>query len=112
MKKNVACCGLDCSTCDAWKATVNNDIDLRNATAEKWRVMYNAPGLTPEMINCNGCLSEGPRFSHCAECQIRNCAIAKGYKTCADCTDLENCVTIAGIYKYVPEALSNLKNMN
>lgn len=111
MEKIIACCGLDCSTCDAWKATVNDDNALRIATAEKWREMFNAPELTPEMINCTGCLSEGVRFSHCNECGIRNCAKSKGLSTCAICNELETCSQIAGIHQYVPEAKSNLKDL-
>lgn len=112
MRKIIACCGIDCSTCDAWKATVNNDNELRKSTAEKWKVMYNAPGLNPEMINCTGCLSGGARFIHCFDCEIRNCAKSKGYNTCADCNELQTCKVIAGIHQYVPEALVNLKNLN
>ena len=35
MEKIISCCGLNCATCDARISTVNNDQDLRIATAEK-----------------------------------------------------------------------------
>jgi hypothetical protein len=35
MEKIIACCGLNCATCDARLATVNNDNVLRALTAEK-----------------------------------------------------------------------------
>lgn len=36
MNKFIAYCGLDCSTCEARIATINNDDNLRNEVAKKW----------------------------------------------------------------------------
>ena len=33
MKQLIACCGLDCESCDARIATVKNDNELREKTA-------------------------------------------------------------------------------
>jgi hypothetical protein len=112
MEKLVSCCGLNCLTCEARVATVKNDDSLRKITAEKWKVMYNAPELLPEAINCTGCREEGVKFSHCFECGIRNCVRSKGFDTCGDCSELETCELLAPIHKYVPEALINLKSLN
>lgn len=112
MEKLIACCGLNCASCDARIATISNDNELRSKTAEKWKSMYDAAGLSPEMINCTGCREAGVKFQHCAQCQIRNCADSKGFKTCAECEQLENCETIGNLHKYVPEALENLKSLN
>jgi hypothetical protein len=111
MEKLIACCGLDCATCDARKATVTNDDELRIQTAEKWKVAFNAD-ITPEMINCTGCREAGVKFSHCNECEIRNCVTSKGFQTCADCEKLENCALLTNIHQYMPEALANLKSLN
>jgi len=111
MGKLIACCGLDCATCDARKATITNDDILRKQTAENWSVQFNAE-ITPEMINCTGCREEGAKFAHCAECEIRNCVQEKGFNTCGDCKELENCPKVGNILKYVPEALANLKSLN
>jgi hypothetical protein len=111
MEKLISCCGLNCATCDARIATIANDDELRKVTAEKWKVMFNAPELTYEMINCTGCREEGVKFSHCYECEIRNCAKAKGLETCGQCSELEACNIIASIHKYVPEALGNLRSL-
>jgi hypothetical protein len=35
MEKLIACCGLNCSTCEARIATIKNDDELRKATADK-----------------------------------------------------------------------------
>ena len=113
MEKIIACCGLNCATCDARIATVNNDDELRKATtADKWRAQFNASELSAEMINCTGCREAGAKFSHCEQCEIRNCVKSKGFDTCGDCQEMEKCSLLAGILKYVPDALSNLKSLN
>ncbi len=112
MEKLIACCGLNCATCDARIATGNNDDALREATAGKWRVKYNEARITAAMINCTGCRVEGVKFNHCFQCENRKCADTKGFITCAECAELDTCPTIAGVHKFVPEALENLKNLN
>lgn len=112
MEKMIACCGLNCATCEARIATIADDDQLRNEVMEKWKLQYGAPELSIEMINCTGCREEGVKIGHCAECEIRNCALAKGFVTCADCADLENCPIIGAMHKFVPEALGNLKSLN
>jgi hypothetical protein len=111
MKKLISCCGLNCATCDARIATLNNDNELRKKTADKWKVAYQTSGLTPEMINCTGCREAGVKFSHCSTCEIRNCSKSKGYDTCSDCSDLNSCTIIAGIHNYMPEAKQNLLDL-
>jgi len=112
MEKLISCCGLNCADCDARIATVADDNDLRAQTAEKWKVQHNAVGITPEMINCTGCREEGVKFSHCSQCEIRNCANSKNFRTCAECGELQTCAIIKNLHQYVPEALENLKSLN
>ncbi len=111
MEKLIACCGIDCATCDARNATIKNDDVLRKAVAEKWSTAFNAD-ITFEMINCTGCRLEGVKFSHCSMCEIRKCVISKGFETCGNCNELETCGLVAGILKAVPEALANLRSLN
>jgi hypothetical protein len=112
MEKLISCCGLNCATCDARIATIRNDDQLRNATAEKWRTAYNTPGLSYEMINCTGCREEGIKFEHCNVCEIRNCVKTKGFITCGDCNEMEICAVVSGVHKYILEAIRNLKELN
>jgi len=112
MEKLIACCGLDCATCDARIATISDDDELRSQTAEKWKVQHKAQGITPEMINCTGCREEGVKFVHCAECEIRNCVNSKGFETCSNCEKLENCEITKSLHQFVPQALLNLKSLN
>ncbi|MBN2349392.1 MAG: DUF3795 domain-containing protein [Bacteroidales bacterium] len=112
MEKLISCCGLNCATCDARIATIADNNDLRAKTAAKWRDQYNASAITAEMINCTGCREPGAKFNHCEVCEIRKCAVSKGYQTCADCDNLDNCAIVKGVHQYVPEALENLKFLN
>jgi hypothetical protein len=112
MEKIIACCGLNCATCDARIATLSNDNELRAQTAEKWKVLHRAVDLTANMINCTGCREEGVKFAHCNVCDIRKCADTKNLKTCALCDQLDLCETVKNLHQFVPEALINLKNLN
>ena len=89
--KFVAYCGLDCSKCDAYVATQNDDQALREKTAKKWAEMNNAP-ITPEMINCDGCRQDGRKTPYCESlCPIRQCALGRKVETCGACAELETC---------------------
>lgn len=112
MEKLISCCGLNCATCEARIATIKNDDELRKTVAEKWRVNYNSPDLSPEMINCAGCREEGVKFSYCGICEIRNCVKTRGFSTCGECQNIETCDIISAVHKYVPEALTNLRDLN
>lgn len=109
MKQLIACCGLDCENCDARIATVRNDNELREKTAQKWSVMNNAPEITAETINCMGCRADGVKFVYCsAYCQIRKCVHEKGYDTCGDCKELNTCPIVSPIFQHAPDAKENL----
>ena len=111
MEKLIACCGLNCETCDARIATVQNSDELRKETAEKWKKAFNAE-ITAESINCTGCRMEGVKFSYCGQCQIRDCVKAKGYETCGDCSEMATCEIVAFVHKHAPDAIENLKKLN
>lgn len=109
MKKLIAYCGLDCEKCDAYLATIHDDQKLREKTAKLWAELNNAP-ILPEHINCQGCRVEGAKTVFCdTMCEVRQCALKKGFATCADCPDLEGCPTVGAIFENDPSALENLK---
>ena len=90
--KYIAMCGLDCSQCDAFIATKNNDDKLRKKTAKEWTERYgkgdrDRPPVKPEDINCKGCLSDGPIYLYCSQCKIRKCGLEKGIENCKECRD-------------------------
>lgn len=109
MKQLIACCGLDCESCDARRATLEDNNELREETARKWSVMNNAPEITAATINCMGCRVEGAKFAYCSDyCEIRKCVIKKGYETCGDCKELDNCQTVGSVFQHTPGAKENL----
>lgn len=96
MKTRIAICGLDCKLCDAYIATKNNDDALHAKTAKLWAEMNNTP-ILPEHINCEGCRTDGVKTYFCSGlCEIRKCAIARGFATCADCQETDFCAKVDG----------------
>lgn len=112
MEKVISCCGINCSGCDARIATLTDDNDLRAKTAEKWSVDYESADITAESINCTGCREAGAKFAYCEFYEIRNCVKSKGFETCGECDQLENCSIVGNVLKIVPDALENLKSLN
>lgn len=110
MKKLIAYCGLDCEKCEARTATLNNDNALREKVAKLWSEL-NGVEITPEMINCEGCRTDGVKTPFCDSlCPIRKCALTKKHETCGHCDKLDNCQTVGMVVSNNAEALSNLKN--
>lgn len=75
-----AYCCLDCSQCDAYISTKNNDRALKSRIAAQW-------GKKPEDINCLGCKSEKALFN----CSAKKCAMERKVITCAHCKDFPIC---------------------
>lgn len=109
MKQLIACCGLDCESCDARIATVRNDDELREKTARKWSEMNNAPEITAATINCMRCRVDGAKTVYCSDmCEIRKCVYEKGFDTCGDCKELDNCRIVGAVLQHAPGAKENL----
>ena len=110
MKELIAFCGLDCGTCDARIATLNNDDALRERTAELWTKLNGVP-ITAGMINCVGCRAEGVKTPYSQSlCPIRQCALEKGHATCGDCPELDSCPKVGAIHTSDPAARERLKH--
>lgn len=111
MNKLIGGCGLDCEKCDARIATITNDNDLREKTAELWTKL-NGVQITAEMINCTGCRIEGAKTLFCDKiCPIHNCVREKGLDTCADCPQMDGCQTLGSIAVNNPSVLDNFKRL-
>ena len=97
MKDYIAICGLDCETCEARLATVNEDDALRRKVAALWSEL-NGVEITPEMIRCSGCRIEGAKTPYCESlCPIRQCALGKKLATCGSCAAMDSCETLGRI---------------
>jgi hypothetical protein len=109
MKDYIAYCGLDCETCEAHIATVNNDDDQRIKVAKEWSEL-NGVEITPEMINCAGCRIEGVKTPFCDSlCPIRQCALGRDVETCGDCGEMDTCDKLKMTTGNNEEALKRLK---
>lgn len=110
MQNMIAYCGLDCSVCPAYIATVNNDDAARAVVAEKWTKEFNMQ-FRPEDISCDGCTGrDGRHVGYCSMCEIRICGIEKAVENCAHCKDY-SCVKISGFHENVAEARCNLEEI-
>jgi len=107
MEKMVACCGIICSECPAFIATMNDDDAERKKVAESWSKEFKAD-IKPENINCEGCLSKGERvFSHTKVCEIRKCGQEKGVENCAHCDEYV-CEKLDKFFEMVPACRTTL----
>jgi hypothetical protein len=108
--KMIAVCGLDCASCPARLAHLNNDDILREKTAAEWSALFGAD-IKPEDVNCTGCTDEGIKFPHCENtCFMRKCAMEKELDSCASCTDFP-CNQLSELFTHAPEAEENLRSL-
>ncbi len=108
MNRKLAYCGLDCHECDAYKATMNNDDELREKLAEIWS-KNSGMEIDPADISCSGCKSNGVQIGFCGECTIRHCAIKKGLDNCAFCESFK-CEELEQFHQNLPaKARENLE---
>ncbi|MBN2829729.1 MAG: DUF3795 domain-containing protein [Candidatus Cloacimonetes bacterium] len=106
MEKKISACGLICSSCETFQATMTDDDAAREDIAVKWSKMY-ATQLKKDDINCTGCMEEGASFGYCSMCEIRECVVSKGLQNCAYCDDY-GCDKLTEFFGFVPEAKHNL----
>ncbi len=107
MEEIVGVCGLVCSDCPAYIATVEDDASRRHATAKLWSEQYGAK-ISADDINCLGCHApDDSVFSHPLTCAIRLCGRKKGVETCAHCDDYP-CKIIEEFFEVVPDARATL----
>ena len=112
MKDFIAYCGLDCESCEARIATLNNDDELRRKVAKYWSEL-NKVEITPEMINCTGCRIQGVKTPFAESlCPIRQCAMGRHYTTCGNCSEMNTCEKVAMIIGNNAKARENLKANN
>jgi len=110
MEEMIAYCGLICSKCPTFLATLNNDDAAREKTAAYYSEKFGF-NLKPEDINCDGCLSDGGKLiAYCQTCQIRKCCRDKGLDNCAVCED-QPCDKLAEFHKLSPDARAHFDSL-
>lgn len=105
MDEMMAYCGALCNQCWAYKATMMDDMELRERTAAQWSKAYGTQ-INPEDINCKGCRSD-LLFSRCNFCEIRACARTKGVEDCGKCKEFV-CAKVDEVLKYDAGAMERL----
>jgi hypothetical protein len=86
METMISRCGLVCTQCPAFIATLEDDDAKRAEVAELWSKQFNME-IKAEDVNCVGCLADGKHSSYCGICEIRKCAIERGLESCGLCDD-------------------------
>jgi len=107
MKVLTGRCGLDCSKCEAYIATINADDEARVKIAVQWSKMYGGECTADDCI-CEGCTADGLLSTvHANNCEIRLCAVSKEVSTCARCEDYI-CEALEEFFRFAPEAKESL----
>ena len=85
----ISACGIDCTACEVFQATKNNDEELRRTLAAKFSKLWGKP-VRPSQIECHGC--KGRLDQHFeADCRLLVCATERGYAHCFQCPDYGVC---------------------
>ncbi len=110
MPEIIAFCGLDCSQCDAYKATQADDLAWKQRVVEQWKAEYNFdPGIVG--VTCDGCVALTGRWgAHCYDCDIRLCGLEHGVANCAGCPDYA-CEKLERFFSLVPDARQRLDSL-
>jgi hypothetical protein len=108
MKYMLGYCGVECSKCPAYIATINNDDALRRSYAAEQSEFYGME-ILPERINCVGCLEDGEHLGYCSMCEIRRCCSDKGLATCAECAEYV-CDELEKVYTVMSEVFGKVQD--
>ena len=109
--EHMAYCGFDCGKCPMYRATVDNDAELKAALIEKYSTKEKR--LTEADIVCYGCKEE-KRYVHpfCEQCGIRVCAISRGCAyNCGECESYP-CTEIINRIPAEGESRANMDAVN
>ena len=109
MKQHIGYCGIKCSDCAIYKATVNNDIKMKAEIARNWSTAEYE--LKEEEINCFGCRSNNTEvISFVLGCDIRECANKNSVSYCCLCKSYE-CEKLEKVFQKSVDARANLESI-
>jgi hypothetical protein len=86
-------CCFECreDRCPLLKATLSNEVELKQREAAKWRERYGREFAADEVF-CYGCKVEPAKQAYNTKaCDVRACVIKKGLVSCAHCRELVEC---------------------
>lgn len=102
----IAKCGLICTGCESYLATLSDDLPALTKMAEEASKKLNT-AFTWEDCRCFGCQGEGKKIGYCDSCAVRTCAQERGVETCAHCDDY-GCEKISTFLEIAPQAKQGL----
>lgn len=87
IKANIAPCGIDCSKCQLYVATLANDTETMLKIGHEWSKGHDfGREITAEDAQCDGCRAPSDRvWLGCRDCAMRVCDSAKDIQHCAHC---------------------------
>jgi hypothetical protein len=113
--EDLSYCGLDCSACDVYKATVHGNQEARMRAAEGWqetaRKHWRMETLDPMVLDCRGCRAPGKKHQGYGQCPAERCAREKGVASCGLCPEWEECPFLVEILTNDPQARGNLQRI-
>ena len=84
-RKEIGACGNCCVACLDYRALAEDSDELRRQVATAIRREMNRD-LPLDQIGCRGCWGTiHTAWAASLDCKIRQCVVAKGFATCADC---------------------------
>ncbi|MDD3461247.1 MAG: DUF3795 domain-containing protein [Mesotoga sp.] len=105
----IAFCGIDCTQCDTYRATLANDDSMRRETASRWSKDFGFD-LSFMDINCSGCHGD-VHFRLCDGCPFKICCEKRAISNCGEC-DRYPCETLDRFLKTLPGARSRLDKVH
>lgn len=103
--KTIAYCGIDCSQCLIYQASIEDDLEKNEEITKSWST-EKFP-LTMNNVECFGCKGDKV-VNFCAKCDIRECAKNRNLTSCAFCQEFP-CQMIHKVFGKNPDALERLK---
>lgn len=107
---SMGCCGMDCETCAARKATLNRDNKMLAKLAAAAEKAGKESFILPSRMRCTGCLEKGDKSISCNECRIRQCAMEQHIPHCGFCENFP-CELGGVVWEAVPEYKHNLETL-
>lgn len=88
----IAYCGLNCATCRIYlvarEKNPEKQKEMKRQIALYIKEHFDPKIRVDDITDCDGCTVKGGRlFSGCQKCDVRKCAMEKGIKNCAYCSE-------------------------
>ena len=111
--EDLSYCGLDCKSCDSYKATVYGDQEARMRAVKSWTPVakehWGLDTLDPNIIDCTGCRTPGPKHKGYGWCPTRACAQERNLSSCGLCPEWQTCDRLLESVGDSAEARANLE---